>query len=93
MSYMKYEPMSLCSGTYRVCKYNKRLYIVCNDTLVYTPPDFLTINSRQQLQELVDRANKRGQLVIQDVSVFEARCKRPRMYAQRTSIPDWEIIK
>lgn len=89
---MKYEPWNRQCGVYSLCKYNKRLYIACNDTLVYTPPDFLTINSRQQLQELVDRANTRGQLVIADVIVFEARCKRPRSYAQRNCILEWEII-
>ena len=90
---MKYEPMSKVSGTYHLCKYNRRLFIACGDVLVYTPPDFLRIDSRQQLQELVDRANLRGQLVIKDVIVFETRLKRPRMYSQRTSILEWEPIE
>ena len=59
---------------------------------MYTIPDFLTINSRAQLQELVDRANKRGQLVIADVTVFESRLKRPLNYSQRTSILEWEPL-
>jgi len=89
---MKYEPMSPCSGTYRLCKYNKRLYIASGDILIYTPPDFIRLNSRQQLQVLVDRANTRGQLVIQDVIVFEAIAPRPEQYAQRKIFPEWEPL-
>ena len=90
---MQYSPESRPFGVYHLCKYNRRLFIACEDSLVYTPPDFLRIDSRQQLQELVDRANLRGQLVIQDVIVFETRLKRPRMYSQRTSILEWEPIE
>lgn len=70
-------------------KYNKRLYIACEDVLVYTAPDFLHLDSRQQLQELADRANTRGQLVIEDVIVFESRMKRPRTYSQRDCSLEW----
>lgn len=89
---MNYEPWNRPLGVYSLCKYNRRLYIACGDSLVYTPPDFLTINSRSQLQELVDRANTRGQLVIADVIIFESRLKRPRSYSQRTSILEWEPL-
>lgn len=86
---MKYQPMSEVSGPFRILKYNTRLYIACEDILVYTAPDFLRLDSRQQLQELADRANTRGQLVIEDVIVFESRIKRPRNYSQRTCSLEW----
>jgi hypothetical protein len=89
---MNYEPWNRPLGTYSLYKYNRRLYIAYGTSLVYTIPDFLTINSRQQLQELVDRANLRGQLVIADVIIFESRLKRPRSYSQRTSILEWEPL-
>jgi hypothetical protein len=89
---MNYEPWNRPLGVYSLCKYNRRLYIACGTSLVYTIPDFLHLNSRQQLQELVDRANTRGQLVIADVIVFESRLKRPRSYSQRTSILEWEPL-
>ena len=92
MNSMNYEPWNRPLGDYRLCKYNRRLYIACGDSLVYTIPDFVHINSRAQLQELVDRANKRGQLVIADVIVFESRLKRPLSYSQRTSILEWEPL-
>jgi len=89
---MKYEPWNWDLGTYRVCKFNKRLYIASEDVLIYTPPDFIILNSRQQLQVLVDRANTRGQLHIKDVIVFEARAPRPKQYAQRKTFPEWEPL-
>lgn len=87
---MKYQPMSEVSGTFRIVKYNKRLYIACGDTLVYTYPDFIRLQSRDLLQTLVDRANTRRQLAIQDVIVFET--KAPRPYRQRTSMLEWEPL-
>lgn len=89
---MQYEPWNRPLGEYRLCKYNKRLYIAVGDTLVYTLPDFLILDSRSQLQYLVDRANARGMLVIEDIIVFESRCRRPRGYAQQTRKLDWELL-
>ena len=59
---------------------------------MYTLPDFLILDSRSQLQYLVDRANTRGMLVIEDIIVFESRCRRPRSYAQQTSKLDWKLL-
>ena len=89
---MKYEPWNWGLGTYRICKFNSRLYIASEDILIYTPPDFIRLNSRKELQFLADRSNIRGQLHIKDVIVFEARMPRHKQYAQRKTFPDWEPL-
>lgn len=81
---MKYEPCSIVSGTHRVVKYNRRLYIACDETLVYTPPDFLRLQSRELLQQLADNANARGQLHIDDVILFETICPRASFARKRS---------
>lgn len=59
---------------YSLAKRHKRLVIVENDKVVYTPPGFIRhkIRSREQLQFVVDKFNEKGDYDIKAIIEFES---------------------
>lgn len=57
---------------HRVVKRNKRLHVARSDTgqIVYTPPDFLRIDNRAQLEALAMKLDE-GEEPIQAIMAFE----------------------
>ena len=58
--------------TYKVIKKNKHLFLQCVETgeLVYSPPNFLRLTSRQDLQDLGDELTA-GREFVEAVTAFE----------------------
>ena len=71
-------------------KVNKRLWIqnVVTGELIYTPPDFIKLHSRDSMEELALRASMRGRLDIMELMVFEARSPRGYGYRKRPPSDD-----
>lgn len=68
----------------RVVKRNKRLWIDDEDgNPVYTPPDFIHLQSREPLKELAE--NFRSRPYIDAVMEFEDRFRRKRTSRHRSS--------
>lgn len=66
---------SPCTGAkmFTVIKLYKRLYIVDKDgNKVYTTPNFVKINNRQQMIDLANKFNELGQYDISSVIKFES---------------------
>lgn len=60
--------------TFTVVKRHKRLHVVNErGESVYTPPDFLRVDSRKILEDLADRMNDD---TIDAIMAFEANCRR-----------------
>ena len=64
--------------SFAVGKVHKRIRIVLEGTFtpVYTPPDFIRLASREELQSLADAANRRGVIDIRDIMEFERTARR-----------------
>jgi hypothetical protein len=73
------------NSAYAVVKYNKRLFIMSSVTrrLLYSPPDFIRVTNRSQLQQVADVASDRGYLHISDIAAFEATALRASGYKRR----------
>lgn len=72
---------------FRCAKLRGRLYIQCCETgdLLYTPPIFIRITSRAQMEELANRAEARGVLSIDDIVTYESHAPRASGYSKRTT--------
>lgn len=62
---------------FHVVKKNKRLWLYEDDTPLYTPVDFLIVQSRDQLKEVANKLNN-GANYIDTIIEFETSCKRKR---------------
>lgn len=71
-------------------KVNKRLWIqdVVTGCLLYTPPDFIKLHSRDLMDELAVRASMRGRLDIMEIMVFEGLAPRGAGYRPRPYDPN-----
>lgn len=71
--------------TYACVKSHGRLWIqnLKNGALLYTPPGFLRLTSRDPLIEFADQLNANGFFDIEDVITFEASCARGFGYSKR----------
>lgn len=59
---------------YYIKKMNRRLFVVDgNNNTVYTPPNFIRLSGRHELQELVDALNEKGFYCIDLVREWETR--------------------
>ena len=76
---MKYDPNYSSTGPFTVCKWNRRLYIAADGVLVYSPPDFIRLDSRDSLQQLAVSATKSQNLDIALISNFESSAKRRKL--------------
>lgn len=63
---------------YIIKKINKKLHIINSETqeLVYTPPDFVIINTRANLQKLANDFNELGERDILNIIAFESKYTR-----------------
>jgi hypothetical protein len=70
-------------------KVNKRLWVqdVVTGQLLYTPPDFIRLQSRDLIEELATRASMRNKLDIMDIMVFEGLAPRAPGYRKRPYDP------
>lgn len=77
-------------------KVNKRLWIqdVVTGELLYTPPDFIKLHSRDSMEDLALRASMRRRLDIMEIMVFEARSPRGYGYRPRPKAdePKWFFL-
>ena len=76
---MKYDPNYSSTGPFTVRKWNRRLYIQADGVLVYSPPDFVRLTSRDSLQQLADDATAKHNLDIQLIASFELNSKRRKL--------------
>lgn len=68
---MKYDPNYSSTGPFTVCKWNRRLYIQSDGVLVYSPPDFVRIASRDRLKLLAEQATQAQALHVPLIAAFE----------------------
>jgi hypothetical protein len=62
-------------NTFEVVKQNKRLWVRCVETgeLIYTPPSFVKLQSREPLNDLVRSFNSTLSRDLDAIAAFEAR--------------------
>ena len=80
---------------FAVGKVHKRIRIVRYGTFdpVYTPPDFIRVASRTELEGLAEAANRRGKLHIGDIMHFEQGARRaPGLRKSPPLPPDQERL-
>jgi hypothetical protein len=70
---------------YSCVKRNKRLWIVYDNQLVYTPPDFIRCVDRQLMIQLAATATAAGLLTHEAIAAFEAAAPRAVGYTPRKS--------
>lgn len=75
---------SITLSGYKVVKRHKRLWIDDeNGNPVYTPPDFIRLQSREPLKELAENLSSRP--YIDAVMGFETAIRQARTFRQRSS--------
>lgn len=68
---MKYDPNYSSAGPFTVIKWNRRLYIQSEGVLVYSPPNFVRVVSRDRLKLLAEQATVEQGLHIHLIAAFE----------------------
>lgn len=68
---MKYDPNYSSTGPFTVLKWNRRLYIQADGVLVYSPPDFVRLTSRDSLKLLAEQATQAQALRLHLIAAFE----------------------
>ena len=61
--------------TYSVVRRNKLLHIMKGNVSVYTPPNFILLNSKNNLQRLCDKFNEKDNDDIVDIIEWESQQK------------------
>lgn len=66
---------------FSIAKRHKHIVILNeSDDIVYSPPNFIRLNSRYDLQFVIDRFNEIGQYDINAIMEFEAKFHPNRKY-------------
>lgn len=76
---MIYDPNHPSTGPFTVRKWNGRLYIVADNTLVYSPPDHIKLHSRTPLYKLAEQATNQQSLSIDLRIQFEAEHRKRKV--------------
>lgn len=57
-------------------KLNTKTGVIHNDCFVYCPPDFLTLNSKKDLEPLLDEYKNTGAISIQTIMDFQSKLNK-----------------
>ena len=80
---------------FECAKVDKRLWIRHVETgeLRYTPPDFIRLHDRNLMHELAAWATRRGELIIDDIIVFETKAPRkPGLRKRHSAAKEYDPI-